>query len=220
VLCDCGDKARFMAGYSNGDIVVFNYVTKQLISTLHGHSSAVTSIAIDKARTGIAASGSADTSIIVWDLVALAPLNKLTGHKDSVTGVDFLYNGTQPLVVSVSKDTLLKVWDLESSVCVQTVVGHRSEIWSVTVIDQTKVITGCADDMLRGFRIAEGSNNDNSSSTRIVDVGEGETALLEYYGCVRRTASGTDRCASLSVNSVKNMLAAQSNGKVVEVTHV
>jgi U3 small nucleolar RNA-associated protein 12 len=206
-----------LAGYSDGDIIVFDFVTKQLISTLHGHSSAVICISVDKARTGIAASGSADNTIIVWDLVALSPLNRLSGHKDCVTGVDFVYNATQPLLVSVSKDTLLKVWDLESSVCIQTVVGHRSEIWSVTVLDQSKVITGCADDMLRGFRIAESSRND-TGNIRAVDVVEGETALLEYYGCVRRANSGTDRCASLTVNSSRNMLAAQSNGKVVEVS--
>ena len=40
---------------------------------------------------------------------------------------------------------------------------------------------------------------------------------LEYIGCVKRDAGATDRCQSLAVNSSMTVLAAQSNGKVVDL---
>ena len=213
VLADCKDKKHFMAGYSNGDLRVFNYVTKSLVAVLRGHSSSVYCITVDGLNSGLAASGGSDCDIILWDLVSLTATCKLSGHKDAVTALGFVLKGSQRLLVSVSKDTLLKVWDIDSNHCIQTVVGHRSEIWSLQVIDSSRVITGSNDNLLRGFRLVEGGHEVSQ------DPGADSTtdAVLEYFGCVRRDVSGADRCASIAINAAQSVIVSQSNGKFAEV---
>jgi U3 small nucleolar RNA-associated protein 12 len=52
--------------------------------TLTGHSGAVTCLGFS-ANGALLASGSADTSVIVWDVVGEAGLVRFKGHKDAVT---------------------------------------------------------------------------------------------------------------------------------------
>lgn len=52
--------------------------------TLSGHSGAVTALGFSSSG-GLLASGSADTSLIVWDVVGEAGLVRLKGHRDAVT---------------------------------------------------------------------------------------------------------------------------------------
>ena len=108
ILACSPDKITIAAGYSNGELRIFNYITKALISTQRGHRSAVTSLAYEEGGV-LLASGGADSDIIIWDLVAGVGLCRLRGHKDAVTGIGFLQRGFQRLLVSGSKDTLLKV---------------------------------------------------------------------------------------------------------------
>lgn len=105
------DKTLVAVGYSNGDVRLFDYINKSLVSTLRGHRSAVTSLCFEKSssQSMVLASGSADSDIVLWDLVTFTGLCKLRGHKDAVTGLTFLTRESQSLIVSVSKDTLLKV---------------------------------------------------------------------------------------------------------------
>lgn len=209
VLARCPDQSTIAAGYSNGDVCIFNYISKTLVATLHGHRSSVNCLAFDS-KGLILVSGSADTDIFIWDMMTLSALGRLTGHKDGVTGVAVLNRETQPLIVSVSKDTLMKVWDIESQQCIQTIVGHRCEIWSLVVTTSGRVITGSSDDIMRGYRLTTKGSSE-------VDASNGsEENILEYYGAIRR--GSTDKCASLVSNSQGNLLAAQSSGKIVEVT--
>lgn len=228
VISRCLDKKHVAVGYSNGDICIFNLIAKTLVSTLHGHHSSVVCLNMDPTIPGLSlmASGGSDSDIYLWDLVSFTAVGKLRGHKDVVTSVAILLRGSQRLVVSSSKDTLLKVWDLDSQHCIQTVVGHRSEIWSLAVIggsSSSRVITGSADDMLRGYRVrgvdesAAGSGSGGGGGGAL--LGDDEK-VLEYYGCIQREVSGSDRCMSLSLNTSETILAAQSSGKIVEASVV
>ena len=249
----CGtDKSSVAAGYSGGEVRIFNYINRECIATLRGHRSSVTSLAYEVHEKGVnslLASGGADSDIFLWDLVTLTGVCKLRGHKDAVTGLAFIERAGQKLVVSVSKDTLLKVWDVATQHCVQTVVGHRCEIWSLAVYRQgtgsgsagedgeyegVRVVTGGADELLRGYRLAVSGAGSTKSGEAVstgkkgaasgvggeeekrVFLGDEET-LLVYFGCVRRDGSASmDACRGLHVSPGGGLLAAQSAGKVVE----
>ena len=252
----CGtDKSSVAAGYSGGEVRIFNYINRECVATLRGHRSAVTSLAYEVHEKGVnslLASGGADSDIFLWDLVTLTGVCKLRGHKDAVTGLAFIERAGQKLVVSVSKDTLLKVWDVATQHCVQTIVGHRCEIWSLAVYRQgtgsgsvgeedgeyegVRVVTGGADELLRGYRLAvSGTKAGSAQSGAAVSTGKkggasgvggedekrvflgDEETLLVYFGCVRRDGSAsTDACRGLHVSPAGTLLAAQSAGKVVE----
>lgn len=60
---------RFAVGYADGSIRLWDERTATALLTFHGHQRAVTTLAFDAAGVQLA-SGSQDTSVIVWDTVA------------------------------------------------------------------------------------------------------------------------------------------------------
>lgn len=141
------------------------------------------------------------------------------------------------------------MWDLETQCCVQTVVGHRCEIWSLAVLQRVSnsgetsalIMTGAADELLRGYRLSssasatveetkqqqQGAQKSSTAvtatiTTSAVAAGDDDVMrVIEYHGCLERTASGgSDKCAGLCFNPAGNLLAAQSSGKVVEVFRI
>ena len=90
VLARCFDKLKssVAAGYTTGEIRIFNYISKALVATLHGHSAAVSCLTQDthqSTRECWLASGGCDCDIVLWDLVTQAAVCKLRGHRDAVT---------------------------------------------------------------------------------------------------------------------------------------
>jgi U3 small nucleolar RNA-associated protein 12 len=85
VIQRCQDRESIAVGYSNGDINIFNYISKTLTATLHGHRTAVLTLASDQ-HSSYLASGGADNDIYIWDLITLTAVCKLRGHRDAITG--------------------------------------------------------------------------------------------------------------------------------------
>jgi hypothetical protein len=96
------------------------------------------------------------------------------------------------------------------------------------------VITGGADEFLRGYRLtgtvdpatASSSSSSSSSLSKEVSVQKAflgdEENVLEYFGSLTRTAvvaqqGAIEKCSGLHINSAGTILAAQSTGKVIEV---
>jgi U3 small nucleolar RNA-associated protein 12 len=69
------------------------------------------------------ASGSADTYIVIYDLIADTACFKLLGHNEQITNLASFINlnpirgNEETLLISSSKDGLLKIWDLEQQTC-------------------------------------------------------------------------------------------------------
>ncbi len=211
IICRSADKCTIAVGYTNGDIRIFNYINKTLIATLRSHKTAVMTLCYDN-EGGLLASGGADSDILIWDVVSMTAICKLRGHKDGVTGVAFIKRGSQQLLLSVSKDTLLKVWDISTQFCIQTVVGHRCEIWSLGVTPTGIILTGSADEYIRGYRLL---GLDEES------VALDNESVIEYYGCIKRNfANNSDRCVGIHYNGNGTIIGIQTTSKVIEVYRV
>lgn len=63
----------FAVGYSDGSIRLWSASSGFVITTLNGHKKAVTALAFDQDGSRLA-SGSQDTNLIIWDVVAEAGL--------------------------------------------------------------------------------------------------------------------------------------------------
>ncbi|MDJ0581561.1 hypothetical protein [Crocosphaera sp.] len=87
-------------------IKVWNSETGELLHTLKGHSSYVTSVAISSDDQRIV-SGSLDNTIKVWNIETGQLLRTLEGHSDWVNSVAISKDGT---IVSGSADTDIRVW--------------------------------------------------------------------------------------------------------------
>lgn len=72
----------FAVGYSDGSIRLWSASSNSVITTFNGHKKAVTALAFDQDGSRLA-SGSQDTDLIIWDVVAEAGLYRhvlLPGH--------------------------------------------------------------------------------------------------------------------------------------------
>jgi U3 small nucleolar RNA-associated protein 12 len=170
----------FAVGYSDGSVRLWSASSGSVITTFNGHKKAVTSLAFDRDGSRLA-SGSHDTDLIIWDVVAeaglyrwvrifghlrrlLTNLLRLRGHRDQITAIEFLdISANVPstssasgstFVVTASKDSFLKVWDLSTQHCVQTTIAHRSEVWSLGINpDKTLIFTGSSEGEMKAWRI-------------------------------------------------------------------
>lgn len=153
------DPDLFAVGYENGSIRIWDSKIATSVVSFNGHKSAVTILAFDK--TGVRlASGSKDTDVIVWDLVAEVGQYKLRGHKDQVTGLRFIEpepvvqeedgeqalmavdnEGAEGFLLTTGKDSLIKLWDLSSRHCIETHVAQSNgECWALGVSPD---LSGC-----------------------------------------------------------------------------
>ncbi|KAI0205041.1 WD domain-containing protein [Astrocystis sublimbata] len=146
------DKDVFAVGYEDGSIRLWDKYGTVVVS-FNGHRSAITTLAFDHAGVRLA-SGSKDTNVIIWDLVAEVGQYKLRGHKDQVTGLHFVEpqeevaeaDGAEAMVLdstaassegfllTTGKDSLIKLWDLGSTHCIETRIAQTNgECWALGV---------------------------------------------------------------------------------------
>jgi WD40 repeat protein len=122
--------------------------------TLEGHSSPVSSVAVTSDGR-FAVSGSADTTLRVWDLASGRTLRTLEGHPNDVEAVAVTPDGHR--AVSGSEDGTLRVWDLASGETLRTLEGHSSWISAVAVTpDGRCVVSSSGDGTLRVWDLASG----------------------------------------------------------------
>ncbi len=80
-----------------------------MINTLLGHSGYV--LALILLPNGFIASGSADSTIKIWDITKTYPLYSLTGHSSQIKALTLINN---LYLVSSSNDQTIKLWSLSS----------------------------------------------------------------------------------------------------------
>ncbi len=209
-----------------------------MVISFNGHKSAITTLAFDKDGVRLA-SGSKDTDIIVWDLVAETGLFKLRGHKDQVTGLHYIHtggglstadvetNGDDSLtnglsnsdsqdagyLLSTSKDALIKIWDIGSQHCMETHVAQSNgECWSMGVsADQSGVITAGNDGELKVW------SNDLVGLARAAKEVSGVThkGFLRERGILYR--QGKDRTIGVHFHPKGTYIAAHGSDRSVDL---
>ena len=80
-----------------------------VINTLSGHSGYV--LALTLLPNGLIASGSADSTIKIWDITKTYPLYNLTGHSSQINALTLINN---EYLASCSHDKTIKLWSLSS----------------------------------------------------------------------------------------------------------
>ncbi|RFU73688.1 ubiquitin homeostasis lub1 [Trichoderma arundinaceum] len=104
-------------------------------------------------QNGLVVSGGKDTIIEVKSPTSAATDNAerlLIGHAHNVCTLDVSPKGTY--LVSGGWDGQARVWNLSKWETEVTLGGHEGmAVWSVVAIDETTVVTGCADKSIRVF---------------------------------------------------------------------
>lgn len=213
-----------------------------MIISFNGHRSAISALVFDQGGVRLA-SGSKDTDIIVWDLVAEIGLFRLRGHKDQVTALQLLQISeiqhhtesmdTDPISVpvngnahhrehhagfllSTSKDGLIKIWDVGSQHCIESHVAQSNgECWSMGVSsDCSGCITAGNDGELKIWSIDMGGLAENANQ-----INESvERIYLRERGVLYR--QGKDKTLGVTFHPRESYIAAHGSEKAVELWRI
>ena len=146
------DRDIFAVGYEDGSIRVWDSKIATVVLRFNGHKSAVTALAFDTSGVQLV-SGSKDTDLILWNLVEEEGKVRLRGHKDQITGLQFLQpeapatfeedgqqiltndgSSSEGFLLTTGKDGMIKLWDLASNHCIETHVAQTNgECWALGV---------------------------------------------------------------------------------------
>ncbi|EEH11168.1 WD domain-containing protein [Histoplasma capsulatum G186AR] len=221
------DQDIFAVGYEDGSIRLWDSRLATVMISFNGHKTAITQLAFDGAGVRLA-SGSKDTDIIVWDLIAEVGIVKLRGHTDQITSVNFLdgssisdtevqsSNSQDRFLLSTGKDSLIKIWDLSSQHCIETHVAQSNgECWSLGLSpDQSGCITGGNDGELRVWSIDATVMNEVAKETGAAD---GRKILVDRGNLYRQ---GKDRTMGIHFHPRLDYVAVHGAEKSIEIWRI
>ncbi|KAI0142790.1 WD domain-containing protein [Xylariaceae sp. FL1272] len=227
------DKDIFAVGYEDGSIRLWDKYGTVIVS-FNGHRSAITNLAFDRSGVRLA-SGSRDTDVIVWDLVAEVGMFKLRGHKDQITGLQFVEpqqeiaeeDGSQAMVLddantsegfllTTSKDSLIKLWDLGSKHCVETHIAQTNgECWALGLNpDYSACVTAGNSGELKVWTLDATSL---ASSRTQVDV-PANMQYLHDRGTLFR--QGKDKATEVIFHPRRDYFAVHGSEKAVDIWRI
>ncbi|KAI9710301.1 MAG: hypothetical protein M1820_002795 [Bogoriella megaspora] len=234
-----GQEDVFAVGYSDGSIRIWDAQTATILLNFNGHRSAITQLIFDATGSRLA-SGSRDTDIIIWNLVSEAAEFKLRGHKDQITGIQFLRTRREThdeehtdegislsisdeeetfeenFLLSTSKDALVKIWDLSTPHCMETHIAQTSgECWAMGLSsDGRGCITAGNDGELKVWSLDLDSLTE---STQQVTSKKGHKYIREQGTMYRQ---GKDRPVNVSFHPRLDYLAIHGSEKAVELWRI
>lgn len=115
--------------------VKMNGVTKNI------PASYVNAVAISPDNR-LAASGTDDNYVHVFDLKEQSELHKLTGHKGYVTAVAFAPSGK--LLATGSHDRTIRFWDLKSGKQLKELTGHKNQVSALVFLPDGKTMASAS----------------------------------------------------------------------------
>ena len=119
---------------------------RDVLFTLEGHSSIVTT-AVFSHDSRVLASGGWDDTIRLWNAKTGHHLITFSGHNDSVNTIAFSPDGGT--LASGSDDDTIKIWNSEGQV-LETLYGHEGRVNSVDFSPDGKILaSGSSDDTIR-----------------------------------------------------------------------
>jgi serine/threonine protein kinase len=122
---------------------------------LKGHTSFVNCLALSPDGKTLV-SGSADSSIRLWNFETGKPLQTLMGHTGYINAIAITPDGKT--LVSGSSETTIKLWDLASRKELKTLQGHQGYINALDISPDGKILaSGSADKTVRLWDLTTGT---------------------------------------------------------------
>jgi WD40 repeat protein len=133
---------------SNNNLKIYDYLTGNSVQTLHGHTRDIYSVEILNEQ--FIASGSKDTSVIIWDLYSYSIKYNLTGHSN---GVKCLKRLSSYLIASGDSTGEIFIWNWSNGTFVYRLIGHKWDINSLDLYDDQTLISGSRDRKIKFWNI-------------------------------------------------------------------
>ncbi len=115
----------------------------QPLSTLKGHTGAVTSVAFSP-DGNLVASGSSDNTLRLWRVTQGVLLRTMTGHPFPILDVVFSPNGGT--LATASSDGIVRVWQVSNGALLDSFTGHGGRVTSVAFAPDSRTLASGSED--------------------------------------------------------------------------
>ena len=140
--------------FDTNDLTVARGGAAQNLKTLSGHGEMVHTVAFSP-DGALAASGSADKTVRIWNLADGKEVRSIAAHASSVYAVAFSPDGKQ--IASGGMDKIVKIWNVADGAEVKKLEGHEEGIFCIAFVDEGKaLLTGSSDRSIRKWHIGDG----------------------------------------------------------------
>ena len=128
-----GNGQTLVAGYDDSRVRLWDAVTGMLRHTFVGRTEDGRSLSFSEARRDVSlsadgqllASGSDDTTILLWDVATGALRQTFPGHTERVSSLCFSADGR--LLASGSWDKTIRLWDVATGTSMKTLTGYAAD---------------------------------------------------------------------------------------------
>ncbi len=128
-----GDGQTLVAGYDDSRVRLWDAVTGMPRHTFVGRTEDGRSLSFSEARRDVSlsadgqllASGSDDTTILLWDVATGALRQTFPGHTERVSSLCFSADGR--LLASGSWDKTIRLWDVATGTSMKTLTGYAAD---------------------------------------------------------------------------------------------
>ena len=202
------------------------------LTTLEGHSGAVSSVIFSHDSTRLA-SASDDKTVKIWDATTGACIATLEGHSNIVNSVVFSHDSTR--LASASDDETVKIWDATTGACIETLEGHSDRVFSVVFSPDSHRLASASDDRtvqiwdattgaciatLEGHTKSVNSVVFSHDSTQLASASDDETFKIwdaSTGACVGTLVSHGEIVNSVVFSHDSTRLASASYDKTVKI---
>jgi WD40 repeat protein len=153
---------------------------------LAGHTSWIYVLAISPDGLRLA-SGGADSTVIVWDLISRKPETTLYGHIAAVTALAF--SPDHRILASGSHDRTIRLWDLKTGRQLSLLRGHGAAIYWLNFSPDGQVLASRSEDgLVKLWQATPGLENNTLTGSR---SGLGDVALSPDGRCLASVGVST-----------------------------
>ena len=134
------DLNRYLCADGAGSLTIRDLHTADKVTTLTGHSSAIKCMLLSKDKS-MAASGSHDCTICVWDISKTICAAVLKGHTKVVWCIAISSDNTH--IASGGDDSTVRIWNISESHCLHQISCPDNVKCVAFSLDDSVVIAGC-----------------------------------------------------------------------------
>jgi len=144
------DNKQCVTGGADGQVILSNIVTGQVVHRYEGHEDGIEAVAFCPSMA-VVASGSLDGTVRVWDMTTNSQ-RAVCGHKSGVTILK--WHPSLPVFFSASLDRTVQVNDARDGVVLHRLTGHTDTVLDVALSPKCDVLlSGGDDNTARLFRL-------------------------------------------------------------------